>query len=49
MKKATKKEIIEIHKLFVEKYKDAETELIYKNAYELVIAVALSAQCTENV
>jgi len=47
MKKATKKEIIEIHKLFVEKYKDAETELTYKNAYELVIAVALSAQCTD--
>lgn len=47
MKKATKKEIVEIHKLFVDKYKDAETELTYKNAYELVIAVALSAQCTD--
>ncbi len=47
MKKATKKEIIEIHKLFVEKYEDAETELRYKNAYELVVAVALSAQCTD--
>jgi endonuclease-3 len=47
MKKATRKEIIEIHKLFVEKYKDAETELTYKNAYELVVAVALSAQCTD--
>ena len=47
MKKATKKEIIEIHKLFVEKYADAETELSYKNAYELVVAVALSAQCTD--
>jgi len=47
MRKATKKEIIEIHQRFVEKYKDAETELTYKNAYELVIAVALSAQCTD--
>jgi len=47
MKKATKKEILEIHKKFVEKYSDAETELTYKNAYELVIAVALSAQCTD--
>ncbi len=47
MKKATKKEIVEIHKLFVERYSDAVTELEYKNAYELVVAVALSAQCTD--
>ena len=47
MKKATKKEIIEIHQRFVERYSDAVTELEYKNAYELVIAVALSAQCTD--
>ncbi len=47
MKKATKKEIIEIHKLFVERYDEAVTELTYTNAYELVIAVALSAQCTD--
>jgi endonuclease III len=47
MKKATKKEIAEIHKRFVERYSDAVTELEYKNAYELVIAVALSAQCTD--
>ena len=47
MKKATKKEIIEIRNKFVENYKDAETELTYANAYELVIAVALSAQCTD--
>ena len=47
MKKATRKEIQEIHQLFVEKYSDAVTELEYKNAYELVIAVALSAQCTD--
>ncbi|RLA80633.1 MAG: endonuclease III [Epsilonproteobacteria bacterium] len=47
MKKATKKEIVEIHKRFVERYSDAVTELEYKNAYELVVAVALSAQCTD--
>jgi endonuclease-3 len=47
MKKATKKEIAEIHKRFIERYSDAVTELAYKNAYELVIAVALSAQCTD--
>jgi len=47
MKKATKKEIQEIHQLFIERYDDAVTELTYKNAYELVVAVALSAQCTD--
>jgi len=47
MKKATKKEIEEIHKRFLERYSDAVTELNYKNAYELVVAVALSAQCTD--
>jgi len=47
MKKATKKEILEIHELFIERYNDAVTELEYKNAYELVVAVALSAQCTD--
>ena len=47
VKKATKKEILEIHQLFVERYDEAVTELFYKNAYELVVAVALSAQCTD--
>ncbi len=47
MKKATKKEILEIQKQFVQRYSDAVSELQYKNAYELVIAVALSAQCTD--
>lgn len=47
MKLATKQEIQEIHKLFIERYNDAVTELNYHNAYELVIAVALSAQCTD--
>ncbi len=47
MKKATKQEILEIHELFIQRYSDAVTELEYKNAYELVVAVALSAQCTD--
>ena len=47
MKKATKKEIVEIHERFIDRYSDAVTELEYKNAYELVVAVALSTQCTD--
>jgi endonuclease-3 len=47
IKKATKKEISEIHELFIERYDEAVTELTYDNAYELVVAVALSAQCTD--
>lgn len=47
MKKATKKEIAEIRQHFIDRYDDAVTELTYKNAYELVVAVALSAQCTD--
>ncbi len=47
VKKATKKEIEEIKKLFLEQYPDSVTELEYKNLYELLIAVMLSAQCTD--
>ena len=47
MKKATRKEIAEIKALFLEHYKDAKTELNYTNLYELLIAVMLSAQCTD--
>ena len=47
VKKATKKEIEAIHKLFIEHYSDAVTELNYKNVYELLVAVMLSAQCTD--
>ncbi|MGZ5208067.1 MAG: endonuclease III [Sulfuricurvum sp.] len=47
MKKATKKEIEEIKHALLEKYADAVTELTYTNVYELVISVALSAQCTD--
>ena len=47
VKKATKKEIEEIKTLFLENYPDSVTELTYKNLYELLIAVMLSAQCTD--
>ena len=47
MKKATKKEIEILKVAFVERYADAVTELNYKNDYELLIAIILSAQCTD--
>ncbi len=47
MKKATKKEIEAIKDVFIQRYDEAVTELNYRNAFELVIAVALSAQCTD--
>ena len=47
VKKATKKEIVSIKEAFIERYDEAVTELTYRNAFELVIAVALSAQCTD--
>ncbi len=46
-KKATKKEIEFIKNKFVENYSDAVTELEYQNDYELLIAIILSAQCTD--
>ena len=47
IKKATKKEIEEIKDLFLKHYPDSLTELNYTNLYELLIAVMLSAQCTD--
>jgi endonuclease-3 len=47
VKKATKKEIEEIKSIFLEQYPDSLTELNYTNLYELLIAVMLSAQCTD--
>jgi len=47
VKKATRKEIEAIKKALLERYSDAVTELHYRNPYELVVAVALSAQCTD--
>ena len=47
MKMATKKEIEEIRRRFLEHYPDSTTELHYRNLYELLVAVMLSAQCTD--
>ena len=47
MKKATKKDIEVIKKQFIKNYSNAVTELTYKNDYELLIAIILSAQCTD--
>ncbi len=47
VKPATRKEIIEIKGLFLEHYPDSVTELQYRNLYELLISVMLSAQCTD--
>jgi len=47
VKKATKKEIEAIKSIFLENYPHSVTELEYKNLYELLIAVMLSAQCTD--
>lgn len=37
----------EIKKRFLQQYKNAKTELIYTNIYELLVCVMLSAQCTD--
>jgi len=47
IKPATKKEILEIKEIFLKHYPDSITELNYNNIYELLIAVMLSAQCTD--
>ena len=47
MKKATKKDILFIKEHFIKTYGDAVTELQYSNDYELLIAIILSAQCTD--
>ena len=47
MKLATKSEIKEIKEIFLNNYKDAITELDFKNDYELLVAIILSAQCTD--
>ena len=47
VKPATKKEIEEIKRLFLEHYPNSVTELNYNSLYELLVAVMLSAQCTD--
>lgn len=46
-KVANKKEIEEIKSLLLDRYRDSKSELEYSNAYELLVAVMLSAQCTD--
>ena len=41
------KELQEIKKRFLNKYKGSMTELNYKNDYELLVSIILSAQCTD--
>ncbi len=47
VKQATKKEIEAIKNLFLEHYPHSVTELNYRNLYELLVSVMLSAQCTD--
>jgi endonuclease-3 len=47
IKMATKKEIEEIKAIFLREYPDSVSELHYRNLYELLISVMLSAQCTD--
>lgn len=46
-KARSKADIAEIKARFLEHFKGAKTELKYKNLYELLICVMLSAQCTD--
>ena len=43
----TKKDILEIKKMLLEEFKDAKSELKFRNLYELLVCVMLSAQCTD--
>ena len=47
LKDASKGEIKSIKEEFIKRYKNAKTELNYKNSYELLVAIILSAQCTD--
>ncbi len=46
-KLATKKEIQAIKEILLKNYPNSTTELNYNNLYELLVAVMLSAQCTD--
>ena len=47
IRQATREEIEAIRALFLEHYPDSITELNYRNLYELLVSVMLSAQCTD--
>lgn len=38
---------LEIKQLFLSHFNEAKTELVFKNPYELIVCVMLSAQCTD--
>ena len=42
----TKKDILEIKTRLLDEFKDAKSELKFRNLYELLVCVMLSAQCT---
>jgi len=44
---STKIEIDKIKDIFLSKYSNSVSELNYKNLYELIVSVMLSAQCTD--
>ena len=46
-KLSDKNEINEIKEIFLKHYPNSVTELNYKNLFELIVAVMLSAQCTD--
>ena len=43
----TKKDILEIKTRLLDEFKDAKSELQFRNLYELLVCVMLSAQCTD--
>lgn len=43
----TKKDIKQIKELFLQNFSGAKSELKFKNLYELLVCVMLSAQCTD--
>jgi endonuclease-3 len=47
LKKVSKREAQKIKNLFLQHYPESKTELIYRSVYELLVAVMLSAQCTD--
>jgi endonuclease-3 len=47
MIKTSQKNITKIKEILIKNYKNAKTELNYKNEYELLISIILSAQCTD--
>lgn len=42
-----KKDILEIKRILLDEFKDAKSELKFRNLYELLVCVMLSAQCTD--